>query len=153
MMSSGRKTERWILRFWGGLDAVYLLLYIVGSIRRGHLPVVTDLQSMLGIWSEQGLPTVIFMVINLVLQASIIFSAALLLGVRKAGIYFGLAQMPWRLLFSVPSLSVLLVWASLAPDYNPWLMFGLIVISEFIKGGSLIWALRRQSMHRRFAGS
>lgn len=153
MMPLGRKTEGWVLRFWGGLDALYLLLYVVGSIRRGHFPVVTDLQSMLGIWSEQGLLTVALMVINLVLQASIIFSTVLLLGARKAGIYFGLAQIPWRLLFAVPSLSVLLVWASLVTDYNPWLMLGLIVTSEFIKGGMLMWLLRRQNMQRRYAGS
>ncbi len=83
MMPLGRKTEGWVLRFWGGLDALYLLLYVVGSIRRGHFPVVTDLQSMLGIWSEQGLLTVALMVINLVLQASIIFSTVLLLGAEK----------------------------------------------------------------------
>lgn len=95
----------------------------------------------------------ILMVINLVLQASIIFSAALLLCARKAGIYIALAQIPWRLLFSVPSLSVLLVWASLAPDYNLWLMFGLILISELIKGGTLMWFLRQKSMPPGFAGS
>lgn len=66
--------------------------------------------------------------------------------------YVGLAQIPWRLLFAVPSLSVLLVWASLVTDYNPWLMLGLIVASEFIKGGMLMWLLRRQNMQRRFAG-
>lgn len=152
MMPGGRKAEGWALRLWGGLDALYLLLYLVGSIRRGHFPVVTDLQNMWGIWSEQGWLTIALMAMNVVLQASIIFSAALLLGARKAGIYVGLAQMPWRLLFAVPSFSVLLVWASLAPGYNPWLMLGLIVISELIKGGTLMWLLRRQSMHRRVAG-
>lgn len=140
------------MRFWGGLDALYLLLYVVGNIRRGHFPVVTDLQNMLGIWSEQGLLTVALMVINVGLQASIIFSSVLLLRARKAGIYVGLAQIPWRLLFAVPSLSVLLVWASLVTDYNPWLMLGLIVTSEFIKGGMLMRLLRRQKMLRRFAG-
>ncbi|HEN8800484.1 hypothetical protein [Pseudomonas sp. CM27] len=144
MMFVAQNKERWVLRLWGGLDALYVLLYVAGSIRRGHLPVVTDLQRMLGFLAEQGLLTMVLMVMNVFLQVSIIFSAVFFLGSRKVGVYVGLAQIPWRLLFAVPSLSVLLIWAGLVPEYNRWLMFCAIVLSELIKGGTLLWLLRRQ---------
>lgn len=149
MMPGGRIAERWALRLWGGMDALYLLLYVAGSIRRGHLPVVTDVQNMLSLFAEQGLLTMVLMVMNLVLQLSIIFSTVLLSRGRKAGVYLGLAQIPFRLLFAVPSLSVLLIWASLIPDYSPWLMLCLIVTSELFKGGTLLWLLRYQRVHQR----
>lgn len=153
MKPGGRKTERWALRLWGGLDALSLLLYVVASIRRGHLPFVTDLHNLLSFLDEQGFVTSVLVVMNLVLQVSIILSAVLLLGGRTAGVYLGLAQIPLRLLFATPSLSVLLIWATLVPDYDPWLMLGLIGISELSKGGTSWWWLRRQRSHHRAAGS
>ncbi|MQG96356.1 hypothetical protein [Pseudomonas sp. MN1F] len=153
MKPGGRKTERWALRLWGGLDALSLLLYVVASIRRGHLPFVTDLDNMLSFLDEQGFVTSVLVVMNLVLQVSIILSAVLLLGGRKAGVYLGLAQIPLRLLFATPSLSVLLIWASLVPGYDPWLMLGLIGVSELSKGGTSWWWLRRQRLHHWSAGS
>ncbi|WP_349975893.1 hypothetical protein [Pseudomonas sp. WHRI 8519] len=153
MMPGGRKEERWVLQLWGILDALSLLLYIVASVRRSHLPFFTDLQSMLSLWREQGLLTVMLILMNLVLHVSIILSTVLLLSGRKSGVYLGLAQIPFRLLFAAPSLSILLIWASFVPDYDPWLMLGFIGLSELIKGGTSWWWLHRQRSHHRLASN
>ena len=104
---------------------------------------------MVGLLTEQGLVASLIAVMSMVLQISIVFSAFLLLLGLRLGVSLGIAQIPFRLLSMTPSLSVLSIWASLMPGYNIWLMLGLIVISEVIKGGTLWWAMRPQGAHRR----
>ncbi|MEN5201596.1 hypothetical protein ABE525_20425 [Pseudomonas wadenswilerensis] len=78
------------------------------------------------------------------LHLSIIVSCLLLLAGRKSGVYLGWLQIPFRLMFMVPSISILLVWAKLSPAYSLWLMLVLVIASEVVKAGSLWWLLHHQ---------
>lgn len=149
MMPDNRRIQRWVLQVWGALDAFYILYYLIGSTRLGRVPFITDAKIMVGLLTEQGLVASLIAVMSMVLQISIVFSAFLLLLGLRLGVSLGIAQIPFRLLSMTPSLSVLSIWASLMPGYNIWLMLGLIVISEVIKGGTLWWAMRPQGAHRR----
>ncbi|ORT74745.1 hypothetical protein BTA49_01445 [Pseudomonas mosselii] len=149
MMPDKSRTQHWMLRVWGVLDAFYILYYLIGSLRLGRVPFITDAKIMVGLLAEQGVVASLIAVMSLVLQVSIVFSAFLLLLGLRFGASLGIAQIPFRLLSITPSLSVLSIWASLMPGYNIWLMLGLIVISEVIKGGTLWWAMRPQGAHRR----
>ena len=138
-----------MLRVWGVLDAFYIVFYLLGSIRLERVPFITDAKTMAGLLAEQGVIESLIAVMSLVLQVSIVFSAFLLLLGLRVGAYLGIAQIPFRLLSMTPSLLVLPIWASLMPGYTIWLMLGLIVISEVIKGGTLWWAMRPQCANGR----
>ncbi|AKA22527.1 hypothetical protein [Pseudomonas chlororaphis] len=129
----------WLL--WGALDALYLLWYVISSVRLGKVPFWGDLVATADVLKDHGTVSLVLVTINWVLQLSIVVSALLFLFQRKEARWLGLGQIPLRLVFVVPSFSVLLIGAYFLPNYDPLMMLGLIVLSEIIKGWSL-WAVR-----------
>ncbi|UCR82758.1 hypothetical protein RBU55_26345 [Pseudomonas chlororaphis subsp. aurantiaca] len=129
------RTRIW--QFWGGLDALYLLWYVSSTARLGKVPFWDDLAVATEVLKEHGTAALVMVMINWGLQLSIVVSAFLFLFQRKEAKWLGLAQIPLRLVFVVPSFSVLLIGAYFFPGYNPLMMLGVIVLSEIIKGWSL----------------
>ncbi|QTT86938.1 hypothetical protein [Pseudomonas chlororaphis] len=129
------RTRIW--QFWGGLDALYLLWYVSSSARLGKVPFWDDLAVATEVLKEHGTAALVMVMINWGLQLSIVVSAFLFLFQRKEAKWLGLAQIPLRLVFVVPSFSVLLIGAYFFPGYDPLMMLGVIVLSEIIKGWSL----------------
>ncbi|WP_097305061.1 hypothetical protein [Pseudomonas chlororaphis] len=126
-----------IWQFWGGLDVLYLLWYVSSSARLGKVPFWDDLAMATEVLKDHGTAALVMVMINWGLQLSIVVSAFLFLFQRKDAKWLGLAQIPLRLMFVVPSFSVLLIGAYFFPGYNPLMMLGVIVLSEIIKGWSL----------------
>ncbi|QEW33886.1 hypothetical protein D0N50_20360 [Erwinia billingiae] len=128
--------------FWGILDVLYIVRFIWLNAMQGRIPLIDDIISFSQISSGYGdrLYITIMFILSLVLTISIIFSAVLLLlRWRKVHVLI-YAQIPFRLLLVVPSLS-----------FAPWLlkqinlqgMFVLIlilIVSELLKVGSFILA-------------
>ncbi|WP_458378654.1 hypothetical protein [Pseudomonas chlororaphis] len=129
------RTRIW--QFWGGLDALYLLWYVTSSVRLGKTPFWDDLTAATEVLKDHGTTAVVMVMINWGLQLSIVVSAFLFLFQCKEAKWLGLAQIPLRLVFIVPSFSVLLIGAYFFPNYNPQMMLGVIVLSEIVKGWSL----------------
>ncbi|CAM3790180.1 hypothetical protein D3C81_833330 [compost metagenome] len=126
------------------MDAFFIVLYVQGSLRRGQILYYTDAQNMIGLLQDHGIFAKWLAGMSFTLHLSIIVSCLLLLAGRKSGVYLGLLQIPFRLMFMVPSISILLVWAKLSPAYSLWLMLVLVIASEVVKAGSLWWLLHHQ---------
>lgn len=103
------RTRIW--QFWGGLDALYLLWYVTSSVRLGKTPFWDDLTVATEVLKDHGTTAVVMVMINWGLQLSIVVSAFLFLFQRKEAKWLALAQIPLRLVFVVPSFSVLLIGA------------------------------------------
>lgn len=130
--------------WWGGMDAFFIVFYVQGSLRGGQIPYYTDAQNMIGLLQDHGIFAKWLAGMSFTLHLSIIVSCLLLLAGRKSGAYLGLLQTPFRLMFMVPSISILLVWAKLSPAYSLWLMLVFVIASEVVKAGSLGWLVRHQ---------
>ncbi|MDU9391762.1 hypothetical protein [Pseudomonas sp. zfem002] len=123
--------------FWGALDAFLVVDFISRSLGRGRIPYVSDVLGALTLVDDFGWGHYALAVLAVVVHVSVIFSAVLLLKERRAGIYLSLAQIPFRLVFVLPSFSLLLVWARFSPGYSSWLMGALLLSSEIAKTRSL----------------
>ena len=131
-----RKKVWWL---WGGLDAIYVIWYVLNSLLGGRVPFFSDIASAVNIFPDHGSVQIYMFAFNLVLQVSVIFSCALFL-LQKAQVkWLVYSQTPLRLIFIVPSVSILLIGARVFPDYNVIFMAVLVVISEAAK----VWSVRR----------
>lgn len=109
--------------FWGGMDIFYVIRFIWLNIEQGRVPLVDDIMIFGYINSEYGGGFwVLFMfVMSLVLSFSILISAILLIVGWSKVRYFIFAQIPFRLLLVIPSIS-----------FMPWVLKQLHVSSVFI---------------------
>lgn len=123
------------------MDAFYVCFVVVASLRRGVIPFLSDVDAALttmGDWGG-GLEVLIWM--GVFVQLSVVASGILLYQGRTSGVYLAAAQMPFRILFVVPSVSVIL----LLPGISTWLWLSLLVASEGVKGWSLWWLWRSRN--------
>lgn len=130
----GRRVVWWT---WGGMDALYITWFIVDSFRIGKVPYLTDTVSALELLRDQGAVQIVTVAASFVLQLSIFISCILFFSLRQGAKLVGYLQLPLRLAFFVPSVSILLVGVQFFSGYNLALMMVLIVGSEVIKGWSL----------------
>lgn len=124
--------------FWGVLDAVFLIWYAFGSFQSGKIPYYTDLLSTIDILSVHGgsLATVMASM-SWLLQASIIVSMVMLLtGNLKVKILCYI-QIPFRLIFIVPSVSLILIAASYMDGLGTIFILILLAVSETLKAYTL----------------
>lgn len=135
--------KRMLVLGWGALDAFFIVYYCQGAIRRGGVPYLSDAQDMIYMAQDHGGVSYALALLGMAVHMSILVSCVLLLLERQMGIYFALIQTPFRLVFLIPSISVLLLYAQLVPDYNRWLVTLLIVVSEILKGWSMWWVSRQ----------
>lgn len=85
--SSDYKSVVWFI--WGGLDALYLAWYVMGSLRHEKIPYLTDLESTVALLSVLGPAQVVMVVLSWVLQLSICVSCFLFLARRNAARWVG----------------------------------------------------------------
>ena len=131
-----RKKVWWL---WGGLDAIYVTWYILVNFIGGRIPFFSDIASAVDILPDHSVVQVCMFVFNLTLQVSIIISCALFLSQKTQVKWLVYLQAPLRLIFIVPSVSILLVGARAFPNYNIVFMAVLVVASEVVK----VWSVRR----------
>lgn len=131
-----RKKVWWL---WGGLDAIYIAWYFLGSFLNGRIPFFSDIASAMDILVDHGLVQVYMFVFNLILQVSIVLSCALFFSQKIQVKWFVYLQTPLRIIFIVPSVSILLMGARLLPDNNVFFIAALVVLSEAAK----VWSVRR----------
>lgn len=134
-------TRKHVFWFWGVMDALYVVRYVITSVMGGRIPYINDIESALGILSEHSVAQFYMFILVMFLQASIIVSAGLFFLQKKYVKWIVFLQVPLRLAFLIPSVSLLLIGARLAPDYNVVLMVALVVVSETVK----VWSVWRWS--------
>ncbi|WP_397450168.1 hypothetical protein [Pseudomonas sp. NA-150] len=122
---------------WGGLDAMYLLWYVGNSLYHGRAPYFSDLLSTLPLLQEQGTAQILITLMSWLLQLSVIASCVLFLTKSNVAKWVAYFQLPLRLFFFIPSISIVLIGAKIAPNYNHVLMLALLILSELMKGVTL----------------
>lgn len=123
-----------VLRVWGGLDIFYVLWYSLSSWKEGRVPYLADLSSVMGFGDQLGSFLVGMGLLSWGLQISIVLSGVLFVCGYRPARYLGFAQIPFRVLFLYPSVSLLLVVAGYLPSL---LMVAFVVGSEVLKAWSL----------------
>lgn len=121
---------------WGALDVFYIAWYCINSWRGGRVPYLSDLSSSLALFEQQGGANLVAGPASWLLQVSIILSCLMFLLRARRVKYLAYAQIPFRLFFLIPSVSVLLLIAQLLPGFG-LLLLVLIIASEALKAWSL----------------
>lgn len=134
-------TRKHIFWFWGAMDAIYLAWYLITSVVGGRIPYVTDIQSAVWMLREHSVVQLYMFVLVMFLQVSIIVSCLLFFFQKKCVKWLAYLQAPLRLAFMIPSVSILLIGARIAPNYNLALMAVLVIVSEIVK----VWMVWRWS--------
>ncbi|WP_369988414.1 hypothetical protein [Pseudomonas xanthosomatis] len=126
---------RWVGVSWGALDAFYIFFVIFSSLKRGVTPFVSDFAAALANMDQWGGGLEFMVWMGLVTQLSLVASSVLLCLGRACAVYVAGIQTPFRILFIVPSFSLIL----LLPDTSTAVWLSLIVASEVAKVWSLWW--------------
>ncbi|MDI3392327.1 hypothetical protein QLG10_07730 [Pseudomonas sp. V98_8] len=131
--------------FWGGMDLIYIGRFCYLNVSQGKVPLYSDVQSFVRLSSEQDSISFLIFSMSLVLNVSIIVSMFLFLRRSRFASCLAYAQAPLRLVFGVPSLSIL-VWASTTAGVtSSALLMGLLLFSEVLKVVSIgFWRTNHQ---------
>jgi len=134
------KSKRSVGWFWGAMDAFYICFVVFSSLRRGVTPFLSDLNAALANMERWGGGLELMVWMGLIAQASLVVSGTLLCLGKLSGVYLAGVQTPFRFVFVIPSLSVILV----LPDTRAWIWLSLLCASEGAKVWSLWWLWRRR---------
>lgn len=127
-------TSKQTLRVWGALDLFQLAWYGLHSWRAGRTPYLSDLFDLQALGEQVGAPLLSVGLVAWSLQLSIAMTAVGFLLAYRPTRYLGMAQIPLRLFFILPSLSPLLLLAGHLPGL---LMLALTIGSEMFKAWNL----------------
>lgn len=123
----------WLYLFWSGMDSLYLIRLLYINFSEGRIPIYSDFQSFVLLSSEHGIYSVVFFLLGMVLNVSIIFSMVLFFCGSQKAPYLAYLQIPLRLLLAIPSLSFL-VWMSKVVGVTSSVFFIVLLLSsELIK--------------------
>ncbi|WP_256215533.1 hypothetical protein [Pseudomonas sp. NBRC 111131] len=126
---------------WASMDAFYIALYCVRSIARGAVPFWSDVNSGLEVVRNWGGSDALIWV-GLFLQVSILVTCIGFFKYQRLVVFLAAAQIPLRIFFVVPSISVVLLVPMVMAEINSWLWLGGLLASEVIKGWSIWWFCR-----------
>ncbi len=105
---------RKVCLFWGMMDIFYIGRFIWLNAEQGRIPLIDDVISFNHIYPEYSggeWMVVLFFTLSIMLNVSVVFSAIFLIAGWRKVRYFVFAQIPFRLLFIIPSIS-----------FTPWLL-------------------------------
>ncbi|MEI2264067.1 hypothetical protein [Erwinia sp. CGal63] len=138
-MKSHIKTSS-IFYFWATFDLFYIARFVWINISQRRIPLIDDILSFIDIFPQQGGYALILIVLSLLLNVSILFSAALLFIQRKNVHWLIYAQTPLRLLYALPSLSVLPWLFKTLTVKNSIIVICAIILSEILKVSTIYLA-------------
>ena len=138
------KAARRVLYFWGGLDVVFVAIYMHGRMRQDEIPYVSDVAGLIRVLHDFDWFVMMLGSLGVALHLSIVCSSVFLVLGWRVGIYLSLVQIPFRIFYMFPSLSFVLMMAAYTPGFAPWLFFSLVVVSEVVKAYSLRRVLKME---------
>ena len=131
--------------FWGGMDLLYIGIYVVTSLIKGKIPFYTDVLGSVGTSQIYGSYFPLTMaILEGVFYLSLLFSGALLIAGSRWGRYLCYVQIVPRAVFIVPSLFPLIYvfrWIGVF-----WVAETILVLGEALKFYSM--AYRTVSLKR-----
>ncbi|MFJ4372873.1 hypothetical protein ACIP1T_09660 [Pseudomonas japonica] len=130
-----------------------MAIYVQGRLRRDEIPYVTDVLNSVQVIKDFDGFVVVLAVLGALLHISIVVSSILLIFGRRMGVYLGLLQIPFRLFYMLPSLSLLLMVAAYVPTPASWFLVACVVFSESAKTYSLWRILKCSRVGRVSSGA
>lgn len=138
---------RHVLYLWAAFDFIYIIRFIWLNLSQGRIPLIDDIISFSDFFAAQGFYTLILFSLSLLLNISIVFSAVLLLAGWRHVQKVVYVQTLFRIMFMVPSLSVL-PWILKSASINSGVVFLLAtLISEILKVSS-IYLFKKTAMDK-----
>lgn len=122
---------------WGGLDALYILNFMLRRLLEGKLPFYSDTLSALKIIEDHGSYAAGLIAIGWALQLSVFASCILLFCRSRWGERLVWLQLPFRLFLFLPSASVLFSYIGFHFSSGSVALIVLVVASELAK----VWSL------------
>lgn len=131
--------KRNVFYFWLLMDVFFIIRFLWLNIRDGRVPIFDDVQSFLQLSSQHGLEAWGMFTCSLLLVLSMPYSAFLYFKNDGFSFKVALLQTPFRLMFTMPSLSFLPLMF-LTFDINSPLAFFIVM---FLFEGVKIFTLYR----------
>lgn len=138
---------RHVLFFWAVFDFIYIIRFIWLNLSQGRMPLIDDIISFSELFVTQGFYILILFSLSLLLNISIVLSAVLLLAGWRHVQKVVYAQTLLRIMFIVPSLSVLPWILKNASITNGVVFLLATMISEILKVGS-IYLFKKTAMDK-----
>lgn len=132
-----------VLYLWAFFDFLYIARFIWLNVSQGRTPLIDDLRYFNEIYYDQGGYALIVFSFSFFLNISILFSFVLLLIGWKYSHWLDYIQVPFRLLFLVPSLSILPWFFKIMPASFFLVFVSAVIFSEIIKVATF-YLLRRE---------
>lgn len=132
-----------VLYLWAFFDFLYIARFIWLNVSQGRIPLIDDLRYFNEIYYVQGGYALIVFSFSFFLNVSILLSFVLFLIEWKYSYWLACIQVPFRLLFLVPSLSILPWLFKITPASFFLVFVSAVVLSEIIKV-TTFYLLRRE---------
>lgn len=134
-----------LIKFFGGMDAVFIVWVIVSSLIAGNIPFYTSFIADIGSSSSFSSWAFILTFMAHLLKVSVFVSAYRLIRVNRIGVYLSLVQAPFRLLVIIPPTFFFL--GHLKNSFSSLAMIVVILILglEVLKVGFQIFWLRKNA--------
>ena len=124
--------------FWGIMDVTYISWYIIESIQSGNAPYYTDVISSFRILSSHGgVISHVWTLLSWTLEFSIMVSGVVLLFGHRMARPICYIQIPFRICFATPSITLMLMAFSFLGSPGFVLALVLLLASEAIKAFTL----------------
>jgi len=132
------KRYNFVFLIWALFDFLHIAFYSVYSYRLGKIPYVTDLMSTAKIVvSHGGIVAGGMAILSTLLQLSFFASFVMFFLMKRKVKTLCYFQTPLRLLFFVPSVSIIIPFLSLFGEINTIVVITMIIFSEALKVYSL----------------
>lgn len=129
---------KWICLFWGTMDLFYIGRFLYVNYAQGKIPLYSDIESFLALISEHDPSSVLFFLLLLTLNISILVSAFFLFFRPRSAKILIFFQAPLRLFLAVPSLTFLPWLIKVNSVSSTVVLFGLLAMSETVKVCSVV---------------
>lgn len=127
--------------FWGCMDLLYVAHHVWVNLAKGRIPIYDDVLAFQQVQlSEPGPLALPMFSLGLLTMVSIIVSAWLFLSGSRFARALAYVQVPFRLIFVIPSLPFIPWIVPLAATSNPVFGISLLILCEAAKVSTLLWS-------------
>lgn len=134
--------KRRIFLFWGVMDLLAFTGFIVLAVRAHRVPFYTDVQDFMQLSADHGWYGGLIFGLSMALYLSLLLSPVLFFKGSRLAIAVAYAQIPFRLISAVPSITVLAWLMLMLGVTSGTVIIAMKVLSELIKFLSLHYGCR-----------
>ncbi|EKT4467374.1 hypothetical protein QEL93_002784 [Pseudomonas putida] len=129
--------KRIIWYCWGVFDALLVAQHVITTIANGGIPFISGLLQISAVMESQGGWFALYFLARWALLLSILVSCGLFLAQRDSVKWLVWLQSPARVLFFMPSVSLISLYPGYTPSGSPALFLAVVVACEVLK----LWSL------------